>query len=468
MSLELKQSMVDGGLWAAGGRLVAIGAAFVLNVALARTLSPADYGVYFVVLITMVILATVATVGMDQVVVRFVAAHKAMGDWAGVRAVVVRCLAVVLATTALVCLVFHLLTPWFFTEVVKMPAAIALGGLMLLWLFFSTLQRQLAETFRGLNDIRCATLFGGLRNNGILISLINCAVALVLWATGTMTLAAVFVMTVCSSLLVVIVAAWTLWHRLRATDRGPRPAAAATSWSTATALHEGWPLLLVGMIGVLRGPSNGWLAAVFDSAEHVALYAVAQRFVLLASTPLTIVNALLPPVVADLYARGATRRLENVVQAVGGLASLPCVVILALIVLAGRPVLGLLFGDHYQDAYPLLVVLCVGQVANIVTGSWQIVLPMTGHRQQMLRVSTLATVIQLGCSIVGGYAAGVIGVALGASVGTIVGNALGVLTVHRHLSIWTLISVRRTVLMEAVALLAKRMSALRPARARGG
>lgn len=468
MSHELKQSMVDGGLWAAGGRLVAVGAAFVLNVALARTLPPADYAVYFVVLITMVILATVATVGMDQVVVRFVAAHKAMGDWAGVRAVIGRCLAVVLAMTALVCLVFYLLTPWFFTEIVNMPAAIALGGLMLLWLLFSTVQRQLAETFRGLNDIRCATLFGGLRNNGILISLITCAAALVLWATGTMTLAAVFVMTVCASLLVVIIASWTLWHRLRATDRDPQSLTAPSDWSTAKALHEGWPLLLVGLIGVLRGPSNGWFAAVFDSAEHVALFAIAQRFVLLVTTPLTIVNALLPPVVADLYARGATRRLECVVQAVGGLASLPCVVILAVIVLAGRPVLGLLFGDLYRDAYPLLVILCVGQVANIVTGSWQIVLPMTGHRQQMLRVSTLATIVQVICSIVGGYAAGVVGVALGASAGALVGNVLGVVTVRRHLSIWTLISVRRTVLMEAVTLLTKRMSALRPTRARAG
>jgi O-antigen/teichoic acid export membrane protein len=349
-----------------------------------------------------------------------------------------------------------------------MPTAIALGGLMLLLLFFSTLQRQLAETFRGLNDIRCATLFGGLRNNGILISLITCAAALVLWATGTMTLAAVFLMTVCTSVLVVIMATWTLWHRLRATDREPRPVAALSDWSTAKALHEGWPLLLVGMVAALRGPSSGWLSAMFDSAEHVALFAIAQRFVLLLTTPLTIVNALLPPVVADLYARGATRRMESVVQAVGGLASLPCLVILALIVFAGRPALGFLFGNHYQAAYPLLIILCVGQIANIATGSWQIVLPMTGHRQQMLRVITLATIIQLGCTIVGGYAAGVIGIALGSSIGSLVGNVLGMLTVHRHLSIWTFISVRRTVLIEAVTLLTKRMSVFRPARARGG
>ena len=346
MSHELKQNMISGGMWAAGGRLVAIVAAFVLNLVLARSLTPGDYGVYFVVMSTMIILATVATLGMDRIVVRFVAAYKGVGDWTGVRAVVKRCLMTVVAATALLCLIFYFLTPWFFTHVVKMPAAIGLSGLMVLLLFVSTVQRQLAETFRGLNDIRGATLFGGFRNNGILISLITCGTLLILWASGAMTLAAAFTTTVCSSLLVVIVAAWTLQRRLR-TAVQPLPAAPSSgNWTTGRVLHEGWPLWLASLLGVLRLQVNGWFAAGFDSSENVALFAIADRFVLLMTAPLTIVNMLLPPVVAELYARGENKRMERIVQAVGGLASLPCIVILLLIVLIGRPVLGTLFGAH--------------------------------------------------------------------------------------------------------------------------
>ena len=466
MSQALKQSMVDGGLWAAGGRLVAIAAAFVLNLVLARSLTPGDYGVYFVVMSTMIILATVATLGMDRIVVRFVAARKATGDWSGVSAVINRCLVTVLVATALLCLVFYLLTPWFFTHVVKMPAAIALSGLMVLWLFFSTLQRQLAETFRGLNDIRFATLFGGFRNNGILISLITCGTLLILWASGAMTLVAAFATTVCASLAVVIVATWTLRLRLRTIDGHAQPAAPSGEWSTVKVLHEGWPLWLASLLAVLRAQANGWFAAGFDSAEHVALFAIAERFALLMAAPLTIVNLLLPPVVAELHARGENKRLERVVQAVGGLASLPCIVILVLIVLGGREALGLLFGDHYKAAYPMLVILCAGQVANMVTGSWQVVLPMTGLRRQTLRVSMWAAAVQFFCSIIGGYFAGVLGVAVGASAGAVAGNVLGLFAARRHLGIWTFISVRRTVLMDAVVLLTKRMTGLMPARTR--
>jgi O-antigen/teichoic acid export membrane protein len=467
MSHELKQSMVDGGLWATGGRLVAIAAAFVLNLVLARSLTPADYGVYFVVMSTMIILATVAALGMDRVVVRFVAACKATGDWRGVRTVVKRCLLVVLLATALLCAVFYLLVPWFFTQVVKMPSAIALSGLMVLWLFFSTMQRQLAETFRGLNDIRGATLFGGFRNNGILISMVTPCAVLVLWAMGAMTLVAAFATTVCASLLVVVVSAWTLWRRLHAMD-GPAPAAVfAQDWSAAKLLYEGWPLWLASLLAVVRAQVNGWFAAGFDSAENVALFAIAERFVLLMTAPLTIVNMLLPPVVAELHARGENKRMERVVQAVGGLASLPCIVLLVLIVLAGRPVLGALFGEHYQAAYPILVILAVGQVANIVTGSWQVVLPMTGLRRQTLHVTLWAGAVQLLCCSVGGYTAGVVGVALGSCAGSLAGNVLGLMAARRHLGIWTFISMRRAVLTDAVALLAKRIAGFMSPRTRG-
>jgi ABC-type microcin C transport system permease subunit YejE len=112
------------------------------------------------------------------------------------------------------------------------------------------------------------------------------------------------------------------------------------------------------------------------------------------------------------------------------------------------------------------VILCVGQVANMVTGAWQVVLPMTGHRRQILRVSMAAAVVQFSCSIVGGYAAGVLGVAIGVAAGAVAGNVLGLIAVRKHLSIWTFISMRRAVLVDAVTLLTKRIAGLGPARPR--
>jgi O-antigen/teichoic acid export membrane protein len=466
---QLKQSLVHGGLWSAGGRVFAIGAAFVLNLVLARSLSPEDYAVYFVVMSAMIILATVGGLGMDRVVVRLGAAHEALGFRGGVASAILRCLVAVTLGTAAVCAVFYLCTPWLFTRVVQMPAAVGLAGLMALWLLVSSIQRQLAESFRGLNDIRSATLFGGFRNNGILVSLLTCAGTLLLWWSGRMTLVAAVLCTVLASTLVVVIAGLSLARRLApyqkqddADAQGPQPRV-----SILEALREGWPLWLASLLAVLRAQAHGWFAAGFDSADQVALFAIAQRFALLMTAPLTIVNALLPPVVASLYARGETARLERVVQAVGGIAAIPCIAVVVLILLAGRGGLGFLFGTHYEAAFPLLVILCMGQLANMVTGAWQVVLPMTGLGRQTLQVSIAAAAVQFLASVVGGYYAGVMGVAVGASLGFVAGNVLGVLVARKYLGIWTLISVRRSVLAEVMVLLRQRMARLLPARMRG-
>jgi O-antigen/teichoic acid export membrane protein len=276
-----------------------------------------------------------------------------------------------------------------------------------------------------------------------------------------MTLAHAFAMTVGASLAVVIVAAWTLARRLRGISRA---VPAATELRVANLLHEGWPLCLVLLISALRSQSGAWFAAAYDVAGQVALFAIAQRFVQLLTTPMTVVNTLLPPLVADMYARGQYKRMERIVQAVGGLASLPCLAIFLVILAVGKPLLGGLFGAHYEDAYPLLVILCIGQIAFVVTGSWQIVLPMTGHRHQALRVSMSAAVVHVAATLAGAYFAGVLGVAIGASIGAVAGNIFGLLAVRRHIGIWTFISIRGAVLREAVVLLTRRVSGLMPAR----
>jgi len=179
--------------------------------------------------------------------------------------------------------------------------------------------------------------------------------------------------------------------------------------------------------------------------------------VLLLVAPLYVVNALLPPIVAELHHTSEMRRMEHVLQTVAGLASLPCVVIFVVLVVAGKMLLALLFGSFYLDAYPLLIVLCAGQLANIATGSWQIVLPMTGHKRQSLLLSVLNLVLQLVTGCVGGYYFGVMGVAAASCLTIVVVNIAGMLVVHRYFKIWTFVSIRRDILRDVINIIRKNL-----------
>jgi len=451
--------MFHGALWAGVGRLFSMCSSFLATLVIARAVVPADYGIYFVALTTSMIMAGVGTLGLDQVVVRFSATPMSLGDKAGVRHVVGLCLGIVTISALVVSAVFLLFGRWAFTSVLGMPGLAVYSGMMAAWILSSTLQRQLTETFRGLNDIRMATLFGGLRTGGILNAAIICVVMVSLWASGHLTLFTSLLTMLAASVTVVAIAATTLWMRLRGTDPGSRPRLAPPpALGFKTAIHEGWPLGLAGFIVILNNLGSAWLASPLDTASHVALLGVAQRVMQLLIAPMSVVNAILPPIIAELHGAAKLQRLEYVIKSIGGLLLVPSLLLLGLLVVAGRPLLHLFFGAYYEAAYPVLILLCAGQTINIATGAWQIVLPMTGSKHQLLTSSVIAVCTQFGLGLALGYRMGVLGVAIGYCASIIITNIAGMLLVHRKLGIWTYASLNWHTFREAFEMIMARVT----------
>ena len=444
MSSSLKQVLLGGAIWAGAGKLISMVCNFVLTIVLTHGISPAAYGGYHVVTTTIIILATVGTLGMDQVVVRFASMCQAIGDRVALGVIVATCVKAVVAGSLVTALLFFYVAPWFMGDVLQMPDLINYLWIIVVWLVLATVQRQLAETWRGLNDIRFATIFGGIRNVGMLTAVTTCIGMVALWAMGMLTLRSALWVMLSTSALTVLAAALVMRARF------PQMTTPATNvgveWSGQRALSEAWPLWLAVMITVLSSLGSTWLASAFDTPEHVALFGVAQKFTLLLVAPLVVINAILPPVIAQLHATGELVRLQHVVQAVAGITLLPCLFLLLFLVVAGRPLLDLLFGDYYVASFPMLLLICLGQVANIATGSWQIVLPMTGSRYQVLYASGISLFVQLVMGIWLGMVWGVWGVAVGYCTSIVIANVVGMLIVKNSVGIWTYAVINRATI----------------------
>jgi O-antigen/teichoic acid export membrane protein len=452
-----KEKMFSGALWAGAGRLVSIAGNIVATMVLARAVSASDYAIYFVGLTTIVIVGCVGALGMDLLVVRFVALPISQGDLAGIRQVVARCLGIVTAAALLVAGGFELLGPHFFASILRMPGLVPYTGMLAASIFFATLQRQLAETFRALNDIRMATLSGGMRNGGALNAVIACFAMLALWVGGDLTLFTALLTMLGASVVIVAWAVAVLWRRLRI--RGSREQTIRTPiLGVAAAIREGWPLGLSGFIVALNSLGSVWLASPLDTASHVALFAMAQRVVLFLVAPMIVINAILPPIVAELHATSQTQRMERVVKSIGGLVLVPSLILLAVLVFAGRPILHLMFGAYYEAAYPSMILLCFGQIINIATGAWQIVLPMTGNRHELLTSSVIAVVTQLVVGLALGYFLGVFGVAAGCCVSILITNLVGMWMVRRKLGIWTYASLNWYTVGQSVGMIRARLT----------
>lgn len=69
--------------------------------------------------------------------------------------------------------------------------------------------------------------------------------------------------------------------------------------------------------------------------------------------PLTLVNAVVPPLISRLNIRDEKEKLERLLRTTASIAALPAVLVLGLFVGWGDYILQWIFGENYTGAYPI-------------------------------------------------------------------------------------------------------------------
>ena len=148
----------------------------------------------------------------------------------------------------------------------------------------------------------------------------------------------------------------------------------------------------------------------------------------------------MPPLVAELYAQGRTRRLERTLRVGATIVGVPALAVLMVFVVAAPWVLEVVYGPFYRQAAPLLLVMSLARVIAVWTRSSGVDLMMTGHQRDMMHTTLLSAVISIvgGLLLAGPY--GAMGVAVATSVAQVVQNVSQLLLAHRRLGIWTHVS----------------------------
>ncbi|GAM58794.1 polysaccharide biosynthesis [Vibrio ishigakensis] len=158
------------------------------------------------------------------------------------------------------------------------------------------------------------------------------------------------------------------------------------------------PFTMLAFIGTLNTEIVSVLIGYIVGHEHVGYFKVAMQAILLVSLALTAINTVIMPNVARLYKKGdlvSTQQLLTKSVRLSTLISLP--IILFLLVF-GDTAIDFLFGSEYLPAYPILIVLCIGQLCGVCMGSVGLVLNMTGNEKETLKfiiITLLLNVILL-------------------------------------------------------------------------
>lgn len=123
-----------------------------------------------------------------------------------------------------------------------------------------------------------------------------------------------------------------------------------------------------------------FLLGVFHSKHNVGIFNIALRLSESVSFALVIINFVLSPVIAKLYANKKIKKLQKIITQSARVVLLIGLGLTLGIIFFRKKIL-LIFGLDFLAGQHALIVLCLGQLINIFCGSVGLLLLMTGNQK---------------------------------------------------------------------------------------
>lgn len=423
----LRERLLSGGLWTLAGKALGGVVVVATNALLARILSPAEFGEYFLALSLVTICATVAPLGANRAVVRFIAQFVGLNQPGAARAAVRQAIYLGIGGSLIMAaMILSGLGTWLLHGVVGSEALRDSIDLIALWIVPLAMTLLVAEICRGFHDMQGAVTHGGLS-----VGLLTVMMLGLLYAFGMrLDLRGVLIVSLVASVAGLSLAAFAVRRHVQDL---PERAEVPFSFILKVAL----PLLVTNAMILALAQADIWLLGAYRTSQEVAIYSAAAKLMFIVSVPLNIVVAIIQPLVAEYYSQGRKAELQRLLRVAATLAAVPgFAALVAAIVFAGLG-LKLLYGEVYAAGADVLVVLALGQLVYVWTGASAIVLMMTGHERSLMLLLGLtgAITVALMKALVHSY--GMLGVAVGSAIGVALQNVVLWLAARRLAGVWT-------------------------------
>lgn len=403
----------------------------LLVVIVTNGFSPAVAGTLFASTSMFLILESIALLGTDTGLVRWLPTQLAAGRAADLpRTLVVSTVPVVAASIALAVGLYaaapaaapHLVGAGAASTMTVMLQALALV------LPVAALHDVTMAATRGAGSMRPTVLVDNVGRLGLQALAV---LGVYLAGGGPLALAAAWSLPYAPGL-----AAGSAWLRILLARR-PTTGETPTSWRSLA--REFWSytapraVARVTQTGLKR--SDIVLVAALASPAEAALYTAATRFVVLGQLFVQAVQQALAPHLSSLFARDETAAATSVFQAAtrwSMIAAWPLYLVLA----AFAPVLMGVFGAGYGVASDVVVILALTMLLATACGPVDSVLLMSGRSWLSLGNNTVALIVDVVLNLLLIPAYGVRGAAISWSVAIVVRNLLPLVQVRRHLGMW--------------------------------
>lgn len=382
--MSLLKKLQKPGVISLGIKVSSVGAGMIIAIILARFLGPSAYGEYSYILAIVTLLAIPAQLGLPNLVVRETARAQLAGTPELTLAVwrwVYKIVALISAIGVLLLLAAYKLLPhqkidfWSFFWALPLLPLLALGSIR-------------GAALRGLGKVNLGQLPELLLRPVFFLVILIVAIAL-----GSMTLTPALAMqfhALAAFLAFIIGGYWLFLYRPRSSVVHIVSKETHRLWLKSAAV-----LGLVSGLQVFNANADLVMLGMFREPADVGIYKVSTTIAGAASFVLASLNVVIMPQVVMFLEQNDRSSLQAIVSKTARLSFLAAIVITAILIFSGRPVLRLAFGPEFISAYWPIIILLIGNSVNAFFGPVALVLNMAGQEKETLRGVAAGAVVNV-------------------------------------------------------------------------
>lgn len=398
--------------------------AFFVTMVVTRSLSPEQSGLFLLAIAGLSAAAIFFRLGLDNVVLRKISAHSGKDNsQAALTTGLQWVLLASLPSAAVISLCANPIASQLLSKPDFAPVLqIAIWALPAMAVFM-----LIAMGFQAFHRVIATTIF---QNLGISSVFLIGFGALWYWQPDRLSAVSAATLYVASA-VIMLLSALLLWHRQVQGNWGKPRFKDPDLWQASSNLWAATSMsLAVQWAGIL-------IAGAYVAASDIAYLSAAQRTANLTSFVLMVVNMVVAPRYARLWAEGKTAEIQRLAKwSTRGMLALVLPVVAVMLLFPGW-IMGL-FGDGYEQGALLLSIMAIGQFINVATGSVGYLLNMSGHERDFRRVTFFAGPLTVILSVLLIQHYGVLGAAIATAVGLSVQNLGALLMVRKRLGFWPL------------------------------
>jgi O-antigen/teichoic acid export membrane protein len=397
---------------------------FIFSLLLARTIGAEGTGQFSLIFAITSIATVFGRIGLDNTLIRFTAANVALENWEAVKGIYQKGILIGGVASATSAALMYLLSPWIAQTIFHDLSLEHSLQIMSVAVVPTSLVFLYAALLNGMKKMFAYGILQGQQGIGLSFLLIIGLVFLgadfgILGIALTYALASII-------LLIFGISIWKL--------SVPHIKKVKENFSTQLLISNSLPLMWVSSLNLINGWSSTIILGAMHGSQAVGIFSTASRVSLLIGMILLSANSILSPKLSELYALGLLKEIELVMRKTTAMMAVIAFPVFITILLFSKEIMGI-FGEDFILGNLTLIILSLGQLFNVVSGSTGPLLIMTGNEKEVRNLVFFNAIINLALSLFLINLFSYNGAAIASSVSFIIGNILALRAISKKLNI---------------------------------